>query len=76
MQCLFVCLFVTEEILCIFEQELTALIYVDDGKYYTVSWLASNQGNYAKAPKLHSALCSNTVKIGAGKSSRKEEERV
>ena len=52
------------------------VIYVDDGKYYTVSWPASNQGNYTKAPKLHSALCSNTVKIGAGKSSRKEEEGV
>ena len=26
----------------------TALIYVDDGQYYTVSRRASNQGSYAK----------------------------
>ena len=43
-KCLFVCLFVTEEILW----RTAALIYVDDRQYYTVSWWASDQGSYAK----------------------------
>ena len=39
----------TEEILCIIELERTmALIYVNDGQYYTVSRQASIQGIYAK----------------------------
>ena len=46
MRCSIKCLFVTEEIN---ERErTTAIIYVDDRQYYTVSRQASNQGSYAK----------------------------
>ena len=42
-------MFVTEEILCNIELwRTTALIYVNDRQYYTISRWASNQGSYVK----------------------------